>query len=39
MNDELWDAIVAARKRGSLVLCMGAGTIDGWARDHAAALE
>ena len=39
MNDELWDAIVAARKRGSLVLCMGAGTIDGWARDHAATLE
>jgi UDP-N-acetylmuramate--alanine ligase len=33
LNDELWASIMAARDRGALVLCMGAGTIDGWLRE------
>lgn len=33
MNDELWNAIQAARSEGKLVLCMGAGSIDGWLRE------
>ena len=33
LDDDLWRAIQQARDRGSLVLLMGAGTIDGWARD------
>lgn len=32
LNDSLWDSITAARAAGKLVLCMGAGTIDGWLR-------
>lgn len=32
MNDSLWKAISTARADGKLVLCMGAGTIDGWLR-------
>ncbi len=32
MNDELWRVIQSARGSGKLVLCMGAGTIDGWVR-------
>ncbi len=32
MNDELWQHIQDARRDGALVLCMGAGTIDGWVR-------
>lgn len=32
MNDELWSHIEQARNNGKLVLCMGAGTIDGWVR-------
>ncbi len=32
LDDELWQNIEAARQRGSLVLCMGAGPIDGWVR-------
>ena len=36
-NDELWNAIQAARAEGKLVLCMGAGTIDGWVRERLAA--
>lgn len=32
MNDELWRVIQSARSSGKLVLCMGAGTIDGWVR-------
>ncbi len=33
LDDQLWSTIQQARSRGSLVLCMGAGTIDGWLRD------
>jgi UDP-N-acetylmuramate--alanine ligase len=33
-NDELWQAIKAARASDKLVLCMGAGKIDGWLREH-----
>lgn len=32
LDDTLWRAITAARSEGKLVLCMGAGTIDGWLR-------
>lgn len=31
-NDDLWQHIQTARDAGKLVLCMGAGTIDGWVR-------
>lgn len=33
LNDELWQNIETARANGSLVLCMGAGTIDNWLRE------
>ncbi|MES2630614.1 MAG: Mur ligase domain-containing protein [Patescibacteria group bacterium] len=33
LNDALWDAIIAARDNGALILFMGAGTIDGWVRE------
>lgn len=33
-NDELWQNIQFARDTGKLVLCMGAGTIDGWVREE-----
>lgn len=33
MDDELWRNIQEARDAGKLVLCMGAGSIDGWVRD------
>jgi UDP-N-acetylmuramate--alanine ligase len=36
LGDELWNAIEKARSAGKLVLCMGAGTIDGWVRDRLA---
>lgn len=36
LNDELWQHITDARRAGKLVLCMGAGTIDGWLRAHTA---
>ena len=32
LNEDLWAAITAARTKGSLVLCMGAGSIDAWVR-------
>lgn len=32
LNDELWSKLTAARSNGKLVLLMGAGTIDAWAR-------
>ncbi|MFZ2125696.1 MAG: Mur ligase domain-containing protein [Candidatus Saccharimonadales bacterium] len=32
-NDELWQAIQTARYENKLVVCMGAGKIDGWVRD------
>ncbi len=34
LNDELWIDIQRHRDEGHLVLCMGAGTIDGWVRGH-----
>lgn len=33
LDDTLWAAIETARSEGKLVLCMGAGTIDGWVRE------
>lgn len=33
-DDDLWKTIQAARGAGKLVLCMGAGTIDGWVREQ-----
>jgi len=33
-GDELWATIQQARRDGKLVLCMGAGTIDGWVRER-----
>ena len=33
LNEELWNNIEKARSDGKLVLCMGAGTIDGWVRE------
>lgn len=36
LNDELWQTITRERAAGKLVLCMGAGTIDGWVRDQLA---
>ena len=36
MDDSLWQAIEQHRAAGHLVLCMGAGTIDGWIRDQLA---
>jgi UDP-N-acetylmuramate--alanine ligase len=35
-DDTLWEAIETARARGALVLCMGAGSIDGWVRQRLA---
>ena len=34
LDDELWHNIEDARANGKLVLCMGAGTIDEWLRQH-----
>lgn len=34
LNDELWQTITRERAASKLVLCMGAGTIDGWVRDR-----
>lgn len=39
LNDELWDIIEQRRHEGALVLCMGAGTIDGWLRDKLRSLQ
>lgn len=36
LDDALWAAIDAHRQAGHLVLCMGAGTIDGWLRSRIA---
>lgn len=36
MDDQLWADIQAERAAGKLVLCMGAGTIDGWIRSRLA---
>ncbi len=36
MNEVLWTSIENARAAGKLVLCMGAGTIDGWVRQQLA---
>jgi UDP-N-acetylmuramate--alanine ligase len=32
LNDTLWDEVITARDNGSLILFMGAGTIDSWVR-------
>lgn len=34
LSDELWQEIQKYRSEGYLVLCMGAGTIDGWVRQQ-----
>lgn len=34
LDDTLWEAIQAEIHNGAIVVCMGAGTIDGWARQH-----
>ena len=34
LDNELWQHIQTARGDGKLVLCMGAGTIDGWLREE-----
>lgn len=34
LDDELWTAVDLHRRNGDLVLCMGAGSIDGWVRSH-----
>jgi UDP-N-acetylmuramate--alanine ligase len=34
LDDDLWNNIQKARSEGKLVLCMGAGTIDGWVRER-----
>ncbi|MEO5950577.1 MAG: Mur ligase domain-containing protein [Candidatus Saccharimonadales bacterium] len=36
LNDELWNVIQKSLDEGKLVLCMGAGSIDGWIREHIA---
>ena len=36
LDDNLWQNITTAQKSGKLVLCMGAGTIDGWIREQLA---
>lgn len=35
MDDELWQTLQRARDEGKMVVCMGAGTIDGWIRSRA----
>ena len=39
LDDALWDHIIASLDAGKLVLCMGAGTIDHWVRQHATTLD
>jgi len=34
LDDDLWTQIELHRQNGSLVLCMGAGSIDGWLRSR-----
>lgn len=34
LDDELWDVIQKSQDEGKLVLCMGAGSIDGWVRSQ-----
>jgi len=34
MDEHLWKDIETFRQQGVLVLCMGAGTIDGWLREQ-----
>jgi len=36
LNDALWQKLIAARNEGKLVLLMGAGSIDTWAREQLA---
>lgn len=37
LDDDLWEVIQKARDDGKLIVCMGAGSIDTWVRDHAKA--
>ncbi len=39
LDDTLWETIQVARDNGFLILCMGAGTIDGWVRQKLASLQ
>ncbi len=39
LNDDLWQHIQSERKAGTLVLCMGAGTIDTWIRERLAKIS
>ncbi len=36
LDEKLWQAVLNERQAGKLVLLMGAGSIDSWARDHLA---
>ncbi len=38
LNDELWRSIQQHLQDGALVLCMGAGSIDGWLREQLTSL-
>ena len=39
LNNDLWFKLADDHKNGALILCMGAGTIDEWARKHLADLN
>lgn len=39
LNDQLWSNIQSDISAGKLVVCMGAGTIDGWIRQQVASLS
>lgn len=39
LDDQLWQKIQQHRQQGDLVLCMGAGSIDGWLRAQARAAD
>lgn len=39
MDEELWQSITTHREQNHLVICMGAGTIDGWVRDQLALMR
>ena len=38
LNESLWESVRDHLDSGALVICMGAGSIDEWARRHAARL-
>ena len=39
LNDTLWENIQEARDNHTLVLCMGAGSIDGWVREQLSTVQ